>query len=230
MWYNNDETTTFPRVLVASGVDGIPEPVTDAYQVAEDVTGLSSDWSELQFSEPIAAANEGFYVVFELPEGSEFTAYGAGGGAGIGYTEGANGYTGWLSLDGIDWVKLQDDFGMAVEVFTIAAADSMVEKSLEEPAEIPLTHTALLTPAPNPFNPKTELRFQLKEAGHVDLAVYSVKGERLARLASGLYPVGHYSVTWRGTDAAGRRLASGAYFARFESGGVVQTQRLMLLK
>ena len=79
LWYNNDETVVFPEVLVASGVDGSPEPVSAAYAVADDVSGLSSDWSELVFAEPIAALSDGFYVVFRLPEGSEHVANGAGG-------------------------------------------------------------------------------------------------------------------------------------------------------
>ena len=89
---------------------------------------------------------------------------------------------------------------------------------------------ALLRPAPNPFNPQTELRYQLKSGGDVDLSIDYVRGERVAQLASGHHPAGRYSVVWRGTDAGGRRVASGAYFARFVAGPVVQTQRLMLVK
>ena len=118
-WYNNDGSVVFPEVLVASGVAGYPEPVSGAYPVATDVSGVSSGWSELMFSEPIAAVSDGLYVVFRLPEDSEHTADGPGGGAGIGYTEGANGFTGWLSLDGEEWVKLQASFGMAMQPLTV---------------------------------------------------------------------------------------------------------------
>jgi hypothetical protein len=230
IWYNNDGEVVFPEVLVASGVAGEPEPVSSAYLVAEDVSGESSGWSELEFSEPIAAANEGYYVVFRLPEGSEHEAMGAGGGAGLGYTVGANGYTGWLSLDGEDWVKLQADFGMAVMPQVIAADDDMLAKDMDGDGETPVTQTAMLAPVPNPFNPQTELKFQLVSAGHVDLAIYDVKGARLVRLVDEAYPAGRHSVIWRGVDGRGRPLAAGAYIARFESGGTVQTQRLALIK
>ena len=86
---------------MASGADGSPEPVSGAFPVASDVQGECSAWCELTFSEPIVAADDGFYVVFRLPEGSEHMGYGEGGGAGIGYTEGANGFTGWLSLNAV---------------------------------------------------------------------------------------------------------------------------------
>ncbi|HOX27251.1 MAG TPA: FlgD immunoglobulin-like domain containing protein [Candidatus Krumholzibacteria bacterium] len=230
MWYNNDETVVFPAVMIASGVAGTPEPISAALQVAADVTGVSSGWSELTFTEPVAAQNDGFYIVFRLPEGSEHTADGYGGGAGIGYTEGENGFTGWISLDGEEWVKLQASFGMAIEPITVEREDGMAEKDADEETEIPVTHTALLLPSPNPFNPQTDLHYRLKDASQVDLSIYNLKGERVARLASGPHAAGRYSVPWRGVDEAGQRLASGTYIARFVAGHVVQTQRLTLVK
>ena len=181
--------------------------------------------------QPVAASLGALYLVFELPAESEFTGRGAGGGAGIGYTSGANGYTGWMSLDGEDWIKLHADFGIAIAPITVPLAEGMALKNLE-PGEVPdaVTHTALLLPAPNPFNPQTELHFQLKDACDVDLSIYNVKGERVAQLAAGAYPAGRHAVTWRGVDTRGRRLASGTYFARFVAGAVVQTQRLALVK
>ena len=124
--------------------------------MAEAVTGASLDWSEVAFSEPVAALDAVFYVVFRLPEGSEHTADGYGGGAGIGYTEGPNGFTGWFSLDGEEWTKLQDSFGMAVQPITVEVEEGMMAKIGEEAEEPLVTHTAFLLPAPNPFNPQTE--------------------------------------------------------------------------
>lgn len=230
LWYNNDETVVFPEVLVASGVAGSPEPVSAAYLVAESVSGASLDWSEVTFSEPIAALGAGFYVVFRLPPGSVYELEGAGGGAGIGYTVGSNGFTGWFSLNGEEWTKLQDSFGMAVQPITVEVEDDMMAKSGEDAEEVPVSHTALLCPAPNPFNPQTELRFQLREASDIALSIYNVKGEHVVRLVAGAYPAGRHSVTWRGVDSRGRKLASGIYLARFVAGDVVQTQRLLLVK
>ena len=79
----------------------------------------------------------------------------------------------------------------------------------EESGELPVTHTALLLPTPNPFNPQTELHFQLKDACDVDLSIHNIKGERVVRLASGVHSAGRHAVVWRGIDQSGRRLASG---------------------
>jgi hypothetical protein len=228
--YNHDQEVIYPQVLVASGVAAGPEPVANAFPVASIVNGVSSGWSELEFSDPVAAANEGFYIVFRLPEGSVYADNGYGGGAGLGYTEGPNGFTGWFTQNGEDWIALDERFGMALVPSIIPAEEGMVEKRMDEEMEPPVTHTAFLYSAPNPFNPQTELRFQLKNGSEVDLSIYNVKGERVIRLVDGYYPTGRHSVVWTGRDGSGRRQASGAYFARFSADGVVQTQRLLLVK
>ncbi len=63
---------------------------------------------------------------------------------------------------------------------------------------------------PNPFNPTTEIRFDLPEAGNVSLVVYDVLGREVATLATGYREVGYHLAIW---NAAGQ--ASGVYFARF---------------
>ncbi|MBN2171338.1 MAG: immune inhibitor A [Candidatus Krumholzibacteriota bacterium] len=83
---------------------------------------------------------------------------------------------------------------------------------------------------PNPFNPKTTLRFTLTEAGEASLAVFDVHGRRCCRLVAGTLPAGEHAVDWDGRDDAGRRLASGVYLVRLESGGACAAARLVLLK
>jgi hypothetical protein len=63
---------------------------------------------------------------------------------------------------------------------------------------------------PNPFNPSTELRFDLPEPGGVMITVLDVLGREVARIAEGTYDHGYHSVTWNARD-----LASGVYFALF---------------
>jgi len=184
----------------------------------------------MEFSEPVVAIDDGFYVVFCLPAGSEHVAYGEGGGAGLGYTTGANGYTGWLSSDGEEWVILDEEFGIAFEPVIIPAEDGMAGKSMDEPQDTPVAVTALLNPAPNPFNPRTELKYQLKTASEVELSIFNLRGERVARLASGWHESGRYSVFWHGQAGGGQPVSSGTYFARLRADGVTQTQRLTLVK
>jgi flagellar hook assembly protein FlgD len=98
------------------------------------------------------------------------------------------------------------------------------------PEIVVIEETAFLRPAPNPFNPQTELRFELRSASRVDLSIYNVKGERVVQLVARDYPAGRHAVTWAGRDQSGRQVPSGTYFARFQSDGLQATQRLVLLK
>lgn len=41
---------------------------------------------------------------------------------------------------------------------------------------------------------------------------------------------GHHVVAWTGVDGAGRKVASGIYFARLVAGDVTFNQKLMLVK
>lgn len=83
---------------------------------------------------------------------------------------------------------------------------------------------------PNPFNPKTDILFNLTETGEVKLRVYSVSGRELATLVDGNLPAGRHTVNWDGKTADGESVTSGIYFARIESGGETATRKMTLLK
>jgi len=78
---------------------------------------------------------------------------------------------------------------------------------------------------PNPFNPSTNIRFDLPASGEVSLVVFDRLGREVSRLVDGWYDAGTYSSTF---DADG--LASGVYFVRFAAGDFQQVQKLLLIK
>lgn len=83
---------------------------------------------------------------------------------------------------------------------------------------------------PNPFNPSTAIGFQLPEAGQVHLAIYNLLGQEVRVLVNERKAAGSFTVTWDGTDALGRRLASGVYLYRIQAGRFSETRRMLLLK
>ncbi len=78
---------------------------------------------------------------------------------------------------------------------------------------------------PNPFNPTTEIKYQLPEAQYVKLVIYNILGQEVAQLVDKQQAVGFYSVKW---DAA--KFASGTYIFRLEAGDFVETKRMVLIK
>jgi hypothetical protein len=97
--------------------------------------------------------------------------------------------------------------------------------------EMPGLSMALHGAAPNPFNPRTTIRFSLEEAAPVaSLRVYDVAGRLVRTLHRGALSAGDQQVVWRGEDESGRAMASGVYFCRLEIGDAVRTARMALVR
>jgi hypothetical protein len=89
----------------------------------------------------------------------------------------------------------------------------------------------LLPAAPNPFNPRTELRFALPEPATVSLRVYDIKGGLVRTLVAGAHhAAGEHAVAWDGRDDTGRAAASGVYVVRLDAGGAHSAGRVVLAK
>ncbi len=88
---------------------------------------------------------------------------------------------------------------------------------------------------PNPFNPTTTISYTvgdgtIKEPGRVRLTVYNMLGREVVTLVNRVQPPGTYTVTWDGTTGSGRKVASGIYLYRLESGEESSTRKMVLLK
>lgn len=90
--------------------------------------------------------------------------------------------------------------------------------------------TAIRGAMPNPFNPRTAVRFELAAAGHARLMVFDPRGHLVRVLADGDLPAGAHVAPWDGTDASGRPAASGVYFLRLEAGGATDVGKVVLMK
>jgi len=84
---------------------------------------------------------------------------------------------------------------------------------------------------PNPFNPATTIRYELREPATVDLVVYDVTGKVVRRLlAVDAVAAGRHEIAWDGRDEAGQSAAAGIYLCRLGAGGDSRTIRMALVK
>ena len=87
------------------------------------------------------------------------------------------------------------------------------------------TETKLLSNYPNPFNPSTTIKYQLKEPGFVTLKVYDILGKEVAALVNENKGAGYYSVHF---DAS--KLSSGLYIYRLRVNNFVESKKMLLTK
>lgn len=108
-------------------------------------------------------------------------------------------------------------------------APNPVKTAVGDPGATPAVHR-LLGAWPNPFNPRTEVRFELASTTRVRVRVHDVRGRLVRTLTDELLPSGQHQVIWDGTDRSGRRVASGTYYLRLEADDRVETRKVSLLK
>ena len=63
----------------------------------------------------------------------------------------------------------------------------------------------------------------------MSLRVYDAQGRLVRILADGRQPAGNHRALWDSGQERGGRAPRGIYFARFESGAIQQTKKIVLL-
>jgi hypothetical protein len=87
------------------------------------------------------------------------------------------------------------------------------------------TQYGLYQNMPNPFNPVTEITFDMPVASSATLQVFNVTGQRVAVLANGLLQSGRHKVTFNAEN-----LPSGMYIYRLEAGNFTAAKKMVLMK
>ncbi|MCK5051913.1 MAG: T9SS type A sorting domain-containing protein [Candidatus Cloacimonetes bacterium] len=94
--------------------------------------------------------------------------------------------------------------------------------------------TKLLGNYPNPFNPETTIRYNLKNNSAVTIEIYNTKGQLVRTLVNSFQEAGMHSTVWNGKDTNGRNVSSGIYFSTFdandEEGDYTSVKKIILLK
>ena len=86
---------------------------------------------------------------------------------------------------------------------------------------VPIT-TQLYSNSPNPFNPMTSIRFDIKEFEKGIFSIFNIKGQLIE---SNQFDSGQHNYTW---DASMQ--SSGIYLYKLETESVIQTRKMLLLK
>ncbi len=83
---------------------------------------------------------------------------------------------------------------------------------------------------PNPFNPVTNITYDIPEVAQVVLEIYNITGQKVRTLAQGQHEPGRYRIQWNATNDFGQALSSGMYIYRIQAGHFVSVKKLILMK
>ncbi|MBI5866871.1 MAG: T9SS type A sorting domain-containing protein [candidate division Zixibacteria bacterium] len=110
-----------------------------------------------------------------------------------------------------------------------ACAISQPSENLYKLSNVP-EKFELLQNYPNPFNASTVINFDLAAPGQTTLEIYNIMGQLVAKPFDAFTEAGRYSIRWDGRDERGQTAASGVYLYRLQSGSMVATKKMVILK
>ena len=83
---------------------------------------------------------------------------------------------------------------------------------------------------PNPFNPKTQINYDLPEDALVKVVIYDVMGRNVKTLMNESQSSGHHSILWDGKNDMGEDISAGMYIYTILAGEYRSTKKMVLIK
>jgi len=131
-----------------------------------------------------------------------------------------------------EWADLPEGtYKYAVKaIYSNGVSEATFSDTLDRPVfiddnEIVINHSICISIYPNPFNPETNISFELADDGVVHIEAYNIKGQKVATVLEKQMTAGAHSVVWNAVDQI-----SGIYFLHFEANGESDVKKVILLK
>ena len=83
---------------------------------------------------------------------------------------------------------------------------------------------------PNPFNPITNIGYDVPEVSDIRIDIYNLAGQKIRTLVSREHQPGRYKVQWNATNEFGSLVASGMYIYKIHAKNFVSVKKLLLMK
>ncbi|HMQ69788.1 MAG TPA: YCF48-related protein [Ignavibacteria bacterium] len=143
--------------------------------------------------------------------------------------------------DGINWQKEfritksdihSVEFNFDNKIFAAGEYGTIIYSDIKEPTllasankntEIP--EATLSANYPNPFNPTTTIKFDIRTPAFTKLTIFDVLGREIQTLVNEELKTGSYSLVFDGSE-----FNSGVYFYRLTSGDFTETKRMLMVK
>jgi len=110
-------------------------------------------------------------------------------------------------------------------LYHLLQENSQTPAAINDTPDLTAADAALLENYPNPFNPSTQITFNLDRQEHVILDVYNLLGQKIESLLNKPMPAGYHKVEFNGQN-----LPSGTYFYKLEAGEFQAVRKAVLIK
>lgn len=107
------------------------------------------------------------------------------------------------------------------------SADTSIEDMVLFMRQIPIK---FLKNYPNPFNPVTNIMFELNVSGLTKVEIFNIKGQRVKTLVNKELERGSHSVVWDGKNNQEKLVSSGVYFYRVSVNGAQKINKMLMIK
>jgi len=124
-----------------------------------------------------------------------------------------------LSMKAVDPIGFWDSVSVAITI-----ENDLITSTTTPENNVPVT-PKLYQNFPNPFNPVTQIRYDLPRAGYVSIALSNILGERIRSVYQGWKEAGYHQIELNGSELAG-----GIYFVNLQTTEYQKTIKVFLLK
>jgi len=128
------------------------------------------------------------------------------------------------------WVLVADGEEIVLDgMGTVSLSGGVTQLTLSKVPEVPESF-GLEQNFPNPFNPVTNISYQVPEASDVSIAVYNMMGQKVADLVQAHVPAGFHNVVWDSRNLQGEPVSSGVYLYMITAGDFHAMKKMILMK
>jgi uncharacterized membrane protein len=121
--------------------------------------------------------------------------------------------------------EIRDEMHKMLKEFGLNESNDQTNQTAETSGE-----TLSVRSYPNPFNPETNIEFNLKSSTQVSITIYDIQGKQVRLLSNDHRQVGTHTIKWDGLNENGSQVPSGVYFIRISAGNETLNHRIVMMK
>jgi mRNA-degrading endonuclease RelE of RelBE toxin-antitoxin system len=130
-----------------------------------------------------------------------------------------------MRKDGATREEIRVEIQKMFQEFEVNHSDDQTNKQIDSSSE-----NLSIRTYPNPFNPETNIEYNLKSSAQVSITIYNVQGKQIRSLANNYRQTGTYTIRWDGLNESGTQVPSGVYFIRISAGNETLNHRIVMMK